>query len=147
MTNEQIVKALECCVECDTFCDGCREDCPFIDVDNCTFILRRETLALIKRQQEEIERLKQTPKCVFAYDGETLEYCVEGPCSAEKTIETIRAEAVREFAEKLKETNLYEFIEEYFDNAELCYEVRSDLFNDFVDNLVKEMTEKEGGKG
>lgn len=58
-----------------------------------------------------------------------------------------RAEAIKEFAERLKETNLYEFIEEYFDNAELCYEVRSDLFNDFVDNLVKETTEKEGGKG
>lgn len=58
MTDEQIVEALECCVECDTFCDGCREDCPFIDVDNCTFILRREILALIKRQQADKERLE-----------------------------------------------------------------------------------------
>lgn len=130
MTDERIVRALECCVEGDTFCYGCGEDCPFMDVDMCTVILRRETLALIKRQQAEIERLKQTPKCVFSYDGETLEYCVESPCSAEKTIETIRAEAVRDFAEKLKD------IYTLHDGLQMT-----------IDNLVKEMTEKEGGKG
>jgi uncharacterized coiled-coil DUF342 family protein len=79
---------------------------------------------------------------------EELKFPYKMQVEVSKEIENeIKSEAVREFAERLKETNLYEFIEEYFDNAELCYEVRSDLFNDFVDNLVMEMTEKEGGKG
>ena len=56
-----------------------------------------------------------------------------------KTFGECQAEAVRDFAERLKETELYEFIEEYFENAELCYEVRHDLFYEHIDNLVKEM--------
>ncbi len=53
--------------------------------------------------KSEVERLRETPKCIYAYDGETMEYCVEGPCSAEKTIEEIKSEARKEFAERLKE--------------------------------------------
>ena len=133
MTDEQIVKALKICGNNENCCK-----CPYyrspseIGID-CNDRLTLDALDLIKRQQEEIERLKQTPKCVFAYDGETLEYCVEGPCSAEKTIETIRAEAVRGFAEFLigkAENNVIRI-------GDLC-----DYVIDF-----NEMTEKEGGKG
>lgn len=52
--------------------------------------------------QAEIERLKKCPKCVYEYDGEIMEYCVQSPCSNFKTVEQIKAEAVKEFAEKLK---------------------------------------------
>lgn len=122
MTDEQIVKALRLCA--DRGCYRCTE----YGKAYC-----RETVAslawdLIYRQQAEIEDLK------FPYKMQV---------EVSKELENkIKAEAAREFAERLKETNLYEFIEEYFDNAELCYEVRSDLFNDFIDNLVREMTEE-----
>lgn len=52
--------------------------------------------------QAEIERLKKCPKCVYEYDGKMTEYCVQGPCSNFKTVKQIKAEAVKEFAEKLK---------------------------------------------
>lgn len=60
----------------------------------------------INRQKAEIERLKECPKCVYEYDGEVTEYCVQGPCSNFKTVEQIKAEAYKEFAEKAKETFL-----------------------------------------
>lgn len=59
--------------------------------------------------------------------------------------EQIKSEAIKEFAEKVKETSLYEFIEEYFENAELCYEVRHDQFYEHIDNLVKEMESENNG--
>ena len=126
MTDEQIVKALECCIQVDW--DVCTV-CPLYDREEGCLSgdLRKDALDLIQRQQAEIERLK------------SMDVQVEVSKRLEKEIKN---EAIKEFAEKLKETNLYEFIEEYFDDAELCYEVRNDLFNDFVDNIVIEMTEE-----
>lgn len=93
-----------------------------------------QAIDLINRQKAEIERLKQTPKCVYAYDGKTVEYCVEGPCSVEKTIDEIKSEAIREFAERLK--NKSEL---------LAPSVYAELFRavsvEEIDNLVAEMTE------
>ena len=54
-------------------------------------------------QKAEIERLKKCPKCVYEYDGEVIEYCVQGPCPNFKTVEQIKIEAYKEFAEKLEE--------------------------------------------
>lgn len=95
-TDEEIIKALEChinaedCVSCEVF--GCCDE----------IILTERVLDLINRQKAEIERLKECPKCVYEYDGEITEYCVQGPCSNFKTVEQIKAEAYKEFAERLK---------------------------------------------
>lgn len=92
--------------------------------------------AYINRLQAENERLSQTPKCLYAYDGETVEYCVEGPCSAEKLVETIKAEAYKEFAERLKEK--HRRITDYDEAGFGCQ-----IFiveEDYIDNLLKEMT-------
>ena len=63
---------------------------------------------IIKQQQEtiesqkaEIERLKDYPKCVYEYDGDITDYCLKTPCPNYKTVDAIRAEAVKEFAEEL----------------------------------------------
>lgn len=61
-----------------------------------------DSINLINRQKAEIKRLKECPKCVYEYDGETIEYCVQGPCPNFKTVEQIKAEAYNEFAERLK---------------------------------------------
>lgn len=62
---------------------------------------------IIKQQQEtiesqkaEIERLKDYPKCVYEYDGDITDYCLKTPCPNYKTVDAIKAEAVKEFAEK-----------------------------------------------
>ena len=60
--------------------------------------------------------------------------------------DTARADGIKEFAERLKnDIDLYRYVEEYYVNAEICYEVRQDWFNDTIDSLVKELTEEQNG--
>lgn len=83
----------------------------------------------LNRQKAEIERLKDYPKCVYEYDGDITDYCLKTPCPNYKTVDAIRTEAVKEFAERLKKKsrNLYPF------SDELIIDCKD------VDNLVKEM--------
>lgn len=114
LTDEEIIKRLERCVH-----RGNRN----YDTDI--------VLDLINRQKAEIEMLKECPKCVYEYDGEITEYCVQGPCSNFKTVEQIKVEAYKEFAEKLKKETL----------SDRGYDI---LQQGTIDNLLKEMVgEKE----
>ena len=133
MTNNEIIKALMCCGD-----KNCKY-CPNFSEDiECSEKLIKLSLDLINRQKAEIERLKQTPKCVYAYDGKTVEYCVEGPCSVEKTIDEIKSEAIREFAEKLKEKQrrVLDYDEAGYSCPIFVVEVES------INNFVKELTEQ-----
>ena len=121
MTDEQIVKALECCVS-SAGGDACR-GCPYEEEGICVtdgLALQRDSLALIKRQQAEIEDLKA--------DKEAL---INGQLTLQKMYLESRAEAVREFAERLIELGVQEGAYEYVS----VYDIEC---------LVKEMTEKEG---
>ncbi len=92
-----------------------------------------------KSQKAEIERLKECPKCVFEYDGEVMEYCVQGPCPNFKTVEQIKAEAYKEIAKRLKEEIRLDDDCDY-NCRDCCYEC-----NDYViaiNNLLKEMVGK-----
>ncbi len=60
-------------------------------------------LTLSTAKSRKLRDLKECPKCVYEYDGEITEYCVQGPCSNFKTVEQIKVEAYKEFAEKLKD--------------------------------------------
>ena len=54
MTDEQIEKALECC----SVPDGC-DECPYSqDTQRCSERMPADALALVKRQREEIARVK-----------------------------------------------------------------------------------------
>ena len=115
ITNEQLMKAIECCliVDCDT-CDYC----PLYDRDNgCTedgtYTLLERAFDLIKRQQMEIEEQDQAIINALHRIGE------------------VRIEATKEFAERLKQVM---FNEDFL----LCEP--SEMAN-LIDNLVKEMTE------
>ena len=109
MTDKDIVKALECCRDC--CCKQCETEPDFQDALN-----------LINRQQETIETLR---KCVEQHhiirkDGKS-------PLSL-LTAE-IRAEAIKEFAEKVKG----KAFKHYFGG--FAYEIKETD----IDNLVKEM--------
>lgn len=58
MTDKQIVKALECCCAKENCEVVSCEKCPLEKHYECTDIMFHETVDLIKRQKEEIERLK-----------------------------------------------------------------------------------------
>ena len=111
MTDKEIIKAFEYCVkneECSL--------CPLFRKCPTSFELQKQALDLINRQQAEIERL-QTENNQFADIG--------------KLYSEIKTEAIKEFAERLKEN----LIEESYDDVQFFKVVgESD-----IDNLVKEM--------
>lgn len=123
-TDEEIIRALEChinaedCVGCEMF--GCCDE----------IILAERVLDLINRQKAEIEKLKECPKCVYEYDGKVMEYCVQSPCSNFKTVEQVKAEAYKEFAERLKNKII-----------DTPFSINCTI--DMVDNLLKEMVGEE----
>ena len=88
LTDDEIIKALACCSEACSACDECPLYCCGA---NCSsFELHRYALDLTNRQKAEIERLKECPKCVYEYDGETMEYCVQAPCPNFKGVITMK---------------------------------------------------------
>lgn len=120
MTDEQIVKALECCstaraVKC--------HDCAYCGKNldkHCTFALTEDALAYIERLKAEIEDLKADKEAI-----------INGQLTLQKMYCESRAEAIREFAEFLigkAENNLIRI---------------GDLYEYVID--FNEMTEKEGG--
>ena len=111
MTDNEIKKALECCSEHDYLCPkGCPLDSEERDAD-CK-ALTKHALDLINRQQAEIERLKKRS-------------ILNGLKVVNKERKQIKSEAIKEFAERLKEN---------FQHIPLV------VFR--IDNLVKEMTEE-----
>ena len=105
MTDEQIIKALECCATSETKCDECPyypDACLTDDYEN---IFLEDALDLIKRKNEEILKRK-------------------------KQLMELKSEAIKEFAERLKEKAL----------IDSGYEV---LQLGTIDNLVEEITEEE----
>lgn len=107
-TDDEIIRALECCSG-----NGNCKDCPY-DKTGCEF--EKDALDLINRQKAEIERLRK-------YDEE------RDIRLHARLKENARAEAIKEFAERLKEqANRNDLIYYRVDDTD-------------IDKLVKEMTE------
>ena len=115
MTDNEIIKALKYCFT-RGFDESTCYECPFYTATaKCTEDLRESVLDLINRQNAEIERLREIAnhKC---------QKCVS------RTIECAKSEAIKEFAERLKEKLQWDV---EFDNKL--------VFESDIDNLVKEM--------
>ena len=102
LTNEDIISSLKV-IATTRNCNECKiRNCKW-GTCNCEQTTANAALDLINRQKAEIERLKECPKCVYEYDGEMTEYCIQGACSNFKTVEQIKTESYKEFAEKIKQ--------------------------------------------
>ena len=115
MTDNEIIKALECC---SNGLDGCRE-CPAKEHNlECGNVLKFRALNLINRQKAEIARLKQTQDDIDNFARSLCEERVlngKAISDFEDLQEYIRKEqskAVKEFADQLI-TDLNEDIENY----------------------------------
>ena len=100
-----------------------------------------DAIDLINRQQAEIERLKaenEKAKNYLAKCFDKYEKTKIAKESLENTVYTARAEAVKEFAERLKEKANYEEIW----TGEEEYVFHTVEFDD-IDNLVKEIIGEE----
>lgn len=147
MTDEQIIKALECCCSLDTMM--C-EKCPYFEWigRGCVSMSTHDAIALIKRQREEKEKILETLKNL-TYDYRELEVSVKFH-KAE-----IRAEAIREFAERMSthigllEANAEGDCAEmcrFLQNATIELHAKRSAYRDVrkcMSEIVKEMTEEQ----
>ena len=131
ISDDEIISSLEV-IATTRNCSECKiRNCNWGDC-NCSQTTANAALDLVNRQKTEIERLKECPKCIYEYDGKTTKYCVQGPCSNFKTVEQIKSEAYKEFAEHMKE----KWSNNHYDSPDVD-------FDEFVDNSLKEMVGKE----
>ena len=125
LTDNEIIKALERCVK-DGYPYGC-EGCPY-RAEDCNERLDADALDLINRQKAEIERLKNTLDDVL--DRE--------PILVERSEKYAKAEAIKEFAERLKkELTLHRKVCRNLLDNDGVFAI--DKVRQKVDNLVKEM--------
>lgn len=96
------------------------------DEVNRAVTMREKTLQIVEAKQAEIKRLKKEQQ-QFADIG--------------KMYSEVRAEAVNEFAERLKATDMSDIVGEQYINGEMYGYFHSNGFEIKVDNLVKKMTE------
>lgn len=123
MTDDEIIKALECCAQPILICS----ECPYYDIHvpyPCADQLKWAALNLIDSQKAEIERLNTENMLTLSERNAFRTSFYE----VSKQLKTAKSEAVREFAERLKE-NLQWDVE--YDNKL--------VFESDIDNLVKEM--------
>ena len=164
MTDNEIIKALECCISENNSCKGC----PYISFGlDCTEKRNNDCIDLINRQKAEIERLKTHLEELADEVEDKMTYM----CGCKNCIETVKriikddvkpfdmycdscnrckhreAEAVKEFAERLKERFLNL---EYRANTtrktlpiafvkDQTKWVMHEVSIETIDNLVKEM--------
>lgn len=127
MTDEQIIKALECCATDDG--DDCSQ-CPYGNIvyksgsGGCVNRCRKDALDLINRQKAEIERLTDLSDQL----GNDIDIKLNYIYDLEEKIETAKSEAIKEFAEQLIRTA--DGDDEY-----------GTVFVFNINDLVKEMTE------
>jgi hypothetical protein len=110
VTDNEIIKALECCL-----CDEC-EDCPHDEEIACVENLHQEAIDLINRQKANAEGLTNAVKFL------------------NEQLSSAKAEAVKEFAERLKD---YYIKNKRYDRP-YAHTMISLLFG-LIDDLVKEM--------
>lgn len=90
MNDNDIIKALECCV----IFNGC-PDCPMLGERNCMRKKDAHSLCLVNRQKAEIERLEIE-----------LQVMRGAANSLKMHLRTARTEAIKDFAERLKQTRV-----------------------------------------
>ena len=117
MTDNEIIKSMQCVIGNEMLCSECtyQKVLPF---PSCRMMCAKNALALINRQKAENDSLKvDLAKCSIRLDN------------LYKTADEIKSEAIKEFIDELKNRVINKY--EYTD-------IR--VFKE-IDNLVKEMTE------
>lgn len=130
-TDEQIIKALECCFTNDFGKTNCNKCAFYTATAKCMDDMQNAVIDLINRQAAEIERL--TAK-ILVKDN-INDYNTAQLRIAREELRTAKSEAIKEFVERVKETSIGL---EIGDDKKFKMTVVSTVA---IDNLVKEMTE------
>ena len=119
MTDNDIKKALECCLGDIPPCTTCKYDFGTNTVDECMGKLMQDALDLINRQQAEIEKLEFSNEHWNDWE--------------------VKCRAIKEFAERLSD-RISDAIEESSNNPNGEHYFITDVY-ETIENLVAEMTE------
>lgn len=139
MTDDEIIKALECCDFTDI--KAC-EECPLYNTFDCSFVIIDKTLDLVNQQKAEIERLAAR---FNDYPVKTLIDNNNMMCSKSSedydkwffnVSKDISYQAIKEFADRLKDSADKTRIRNLETEKIIFYTDELKL-----DKLVKEMTE------
>lgn len=99
MTDNEIIKALECCTNNISSCKDCLYEFSHTENKWCDEVLIEDAFALITRQKAEIERLeKGLEKRTTELDRLTIYF----DRAVEEKLKTAKAEAIKECTDKLK---------------------------------------------
>ena len=141
MTDKEVIKALECCVRVRSLSDCLKSGCPARKREGCSYFLRtddvfegvifveliKDAINLINRQKAENERLTAERDAMHQDVIAAEEYAWQ--------CKTAKAEAYKEFAERLKDKHrrITDYDEAGFGAQIFIFEER------VIDNLLKEM--------
>lgn len=155
MTDKEIIEALENIINEKIGC--CAEDCAFYDgkVHGCEQTIAKYALDLINRQQSKVENLKVENQSLRSAANSFKMHYEEAQAEIEKLnaenmltisernafrtsfyevlkqLKTAKSEAIKEFAERLKEN--------YFPSIDSYCTIRNVVLTTDIDNLLKEM--------
>ena len=116
MSDDEIIKALECCSVHPMKC----KKCPYKGNERCTNAHRKDALDLINRQKAEIESLKES----LQYGNEICENC---QADKDKGLKKAKTGAIKEFAKRLKSKAIQKY--DWNEYVEI----------EDIDNLAEEM--------
>ena len=142
MTDNEIIKFMQCVVGNDANCSECEYQ-KVLPFPSCRMMCAKNALDLINRQKAEIERLeKEIKDKERAYNDE---FCSRKEWQTKcrellKEKQIIKSEAIKDFAERLKRT-ITNAIDTYYNLNGGGYYLAEDTIDD-IDILVKEMTEE-----
>lgn len=135
MFDEQIIKALECCIARENCEEVFCEFCPYERVFNCAGVMMQNAIDFINRQKARTKELEER----ISYLEESIDCSRKEYNRSLQKMQQLKSEAIKEFAERLKEGEVYMRIE--FPNTKNTGTEDYIVLSDDIDNLVKEMTE------
>ena len=144
MTDEQIIKALECCFTNDFGKTTCNKCAFYTATAKCMDDMQNAVIDLINRQKAEKERLEdenytlknkiEIRDNLIEQLGSDIDIKYNTIYTMREKLKNLKSEAIKDFAKRLKKHN-------FVDNLSL--DGKETVYVDDIDNLVKEMTEEE----
>lgn len=141
MNDNDIIKALECCING----EGCNDRCPYHKYQHEVHCIEQhghDLLDLINRLQTEIGRLNHIRAELSKEIDKLRDMVAQNEGVLPRYEQLIKTEAIKEFAEKLKKS-AFECDVSLGYGMSHCTEVVTIIE---IDDLVKEMTEGEDGR-
>lgn len=150
MTDNEIIKALECCTKGIGEC----KNCPYFKMIDCATQNVKDVINLINRQKEETDKLeKVNASLTDSFEGyvkavnryrEAIERHKGIIKILENDVKSAKAEAIKEFAERLKDEIINDTAyacDSTQHNGYYDYKIKIGDIPEYIDSLVKEMTE------